>query len=73
MVERESVDDALDAADAGLEASGARMEVDEALIVDASPEVVWHEIVDADRRREWWSYLDLDVVTGGRFEERWTR
>ena len=69
MAERGSWGD-LDAAAASLEASfSARIDVNEALIVDAPPEVVWHTIVDADRRRGWWSYLDLDAIAGVRFEE----
>ena len=34
---------------------------------------VWAAIVDPDRRRGWWSYLDLDPVEGGRVVERWQR
>jgi uncharacterized protein YndB with AHSA1/START domain len=34
--------------------------------------VVWRALVDADQRRRWWSYLDLDPVVGGHFTERWT-
>ena len=28
--------------------------------------------MDADRRKRWWSYLQLDPVIGGGFIERWT-
>lgn len=46
-------------------------EVDEQIAIAAPPSTVWAALVDADRRRNWWSYLDLDPVRGGRFTERW--
>lgn len=50
---------------------GAGDEVDEALVIGASPSTVWQALVDTDRRRRWWSYVELDPVVGGRFVERW--
>lgn len=42
------------------------------IVVGAPPAQVWRAIVDASERAGWWSYLTLDAVPGGRFEERWT-
>ncbi|MDP8936291.1 MAG: SRPBCC domain-containing protein [Actinomycetota bacterium] len=46
--------------------------VEEEIVVDASAARVWQALVDADQRRSWWSYIELEPVVGGRFCERWT-
>jgi uncharacterized protein YndB with AHSA1/START domain len=47
-------------------------DVAEEELIAAPSDVTWRALVDADQRRQWWSYLDLDPVVGGRFTERWT-
>lgn len=42
------------------------------MAIRASPDTVWRALVDAERRKDWWGYLELDPVAGGRFTERWT-
>ena len=39
--------------------------------VHAAAPTVWKAIVDDERRRDWWSYLDLDARSGGRLVEHW--
>jgi uncharacterized protein YndB with AHSA1/START domain len=41
-------------------------------LVRSPAPAVWASIMDGDRRRRWWSYLDLEPVEGGRVVERWT-
>jgi uncharacterized protein YndB with AHSA1/START domain len=47
-------------------------DVAEEELVAAPPDVTWRALIDAEQRRQWWSYLDLEPVAGGRFTERWT-
>lgn len=47
-------------------------EVTREAVIAAPPDEVWQALVDADRRKRWWSYLQLDPVIGGGFIERWT-
>ncbi len=48
------------------------MDVHETALVPAPPEQVWRWVTERDGRAEWWPYLDLDPMPGGRMEERWT-
>lgn len=48
------------------------MTVDEHITISAPPNAVWPALIDAEARKKWWSYLELDPVIGGRFAERWT-
>ncbi len=55
-----------------MDESGAGGDVDEQVFIHAPLSSVWQAIVDAEHRRRWWSYLQLDPVVGRRFIERWT-
>jgi uncharacterized protein YndB with AHSA1/START domain len=39
--------------------------------IAAHREMIWDALTVEERRREWWSYLDLDARRGGRVHERW--
>ncbi|MER7458824.1 SRPBCC domain-containing protein [Micromonospora sp. NPDC126480] len=45
--------------------------VQQSVEIKAPVERVWRALVDADTRRGWWSYLDLDPVVGGQVKETW--
>lgn len=47
------------------------LDVVEEVVVDAPPAAVWESLVDAEHRRHWWAYLELEAHMGGRFIERW--
>ena len=46
-------------------------EVHEEVVLAAKERAVWQALVDHRRRRQWWSYLELDPVVDGGFVERW--
>ena len=46
-------------------------EVGAEVVVGVPAGEVWRALVDGERRRQWWSYLEMVVVAGGRFTERW--
>ncbi len=46
-------------------------ELHEELVINASMSTAWQALVDGERRRQWWSNLEIDPVVGGQFTERW--
>ena len=46
-------------------------ELHEELLIDAAADNVWQAFVDGKRRRQWWSYLEIDPSVGGQLTERW--
>ncbi|WP_214316664.1 SRPBCC family protein [Nonomuraea sediminis] len=48
------------------------MMVDESVVIAVPVGVVWRALADPGERAEWWDYIDLDLVPGGKLEERWS-